>query len=215
MTGGRFILYILLLQLLLSCYNAKYFYLPEEEKFIFTAEDSILYMSNSNNFDTLFIESYYLNSLPDRNAYPYYYESQSVKSYFLRDKDLVMRYDSIDKLNLACEYSNNQNHDNQYCDSLYNADSLYMRIYFNAGTRYPLENRIKWKIHPKFKLHEYSNENELTINDVEYHNVFILERQNDFNDSTILFKRLFFNHKFGVLRYENINSEIFELIGKL
>lgn len=213
----QLISYFVLLLFLNGCFEHDYFYLSEHEKYLFEEGDTLIYKSNLNNFDTLVVDYYGIGSYPDRNAYPEYHEGQTVELHFLHDKPLINVYDSILALNIECGRNNYYSEDTipeQNCSDLYNHDSLYMSVRFYISTEREIET-LRWKRHPVFELTECSGDNILTINDTEYNWVYILECDETFIDSNILFKKLFFNFNYGILRYENNNSEVFEFVGKL
>ena len=176
--------YMFTLFLLLCCRKPSEHYLPENERYYYLEGDKLLYKSNLNNFDILFVDTVSIKmDVTSSMTNSPLSEFQYVAFHFLSD--------------------------------LYNPEMSNMNIKFrNDALKYKFSFLI-WKKHPLFFLYNHAGDTNLIVNDIEYNDVFILHRDEKFIDSTIIFEKIYFNYKYGILRFENKNSEVFEFVGKL
>jgi len=197
-----------MLLITLGCEEQIILPLQNNEVFKFPQKTILIYKSNDNELDTAIVDTIshrvYGENISSWNKYVS--EHMEVTLHFTHDQQYIDHYDSIRGPYYDCRRKNHWD----YCDSLYNLSEydLYVRFFVEHDSRY---NGLDWKKLPYFRLRYYDNNHEMVISGKSYNGVFILERDTAFKDPMIQVKRIYYNYEYGILRYENLDSSIYDL----
>ena len=206
----RFIYGLLLVIIILSACNEQvYIPLPSHDVFKFAEGDRIVYKSNRNEFDTLIVDSYknYIHGYNTLEWNKYEYQHNFIKLHFKHDQHFIDKYHLLYDQHKDCK----GDYPEEYCDSIYNPGDYFMYIRIMVESYPNPSNFFTWKKLPTIQLTEILADTQIYINEQLFKRVYIIERDASIIGSMIHVRRVYYNNEYGILKFENMDSSVFEL----
>jgi len=199
----------------MSCERIPEYSVSSIERFRYSEGDTLVYKSRENNYQYLVIDQvkreFRDESNTGRSTNAYRYEHQEVHMHFLHDEPLIATYDSLYRLWQECYPVDGL----AACNDMYDYGFFDRDIELIVTGEPALNGRrsFKWK---KLTFSDQSSDfrhlSEFEIEGTPYEYVLMFTPAPEFIDSTLSARTIYFSFKYGILRYENQDGEVFEFL---